>query len=914
MANLQKQVNIYSVTTDVFFTEGEMKVKVLKDRLHDFKRLNKNKDGILSEITQMKTNVLSEENDYKKKIMLNQITSKERQLEYLTYLQKEVFESKEKITKAGLKRELKKLIKQNEDTRVLNPLRINLSQVISLFESTLTRKLGMKENKLSSKLIVVEVFNYEVFESLLDRGFKYLDKEYIYWSSSSGQIRDKKAFFIEKEAWSKIENSITAGLTDIEINENGGMSINKYLAYKALASSASVVWKGFRIDKCIVVDDVSVSLKGRTVDFISRDTFNIDRTDKRSIDLEITDGAGMMLPTVSERLFGNGVYKNMQFRLPWMKGCLSTVPFLDYKENPKVNDIYGKEWDIVEDGIEIILFKSQFKMWKHFIDKENPKESWEKYKDNFKKYECEAAFMNVEEDNIPNAKTNYQYLQSLVRIDNKDLQDIASLTNEELLLIGSDADTMLKVLGASDDNEEKNHFQLALNLYPALLNDKNTRQSIKSKKEKILEEAFAGKVNIEGKYTYALPDWYAVMEKIFDNIENPKGLLSQNEVSCSIYPQGKVDLLRSPALSFEHVIRSNKRSEEIEKWFITKAVHVSADDAAISKILMCDYDGDKLLISPSETLVRVAEEHIKLLDVVPLEYEMGVSEPKQIDSTNIFESLKMAFKANIGIISNNLTKIYNKEDFDIKEDYELIKKLTSYNNHVIDMAKTLDEVKLPESVKKEWNFYCEESLPYFFINAKGKDESKVKGKNKNTVNWLQDFIMDRRITFKNVVEEFDYKNLMWTPNIKDDTFVVSEEIDKEIIEKYTSLDNNKRNYVSDEADNKDGKKPYIYTVIREELLSIHSDSYQVSDILVRYLFAKKDSEYKKTLFESFGEEVVDAIRKNVNSEINCRSCGELINEPKQRQIRCDACQKAYRKKLDAERKRKARKLLKEMSA
>lgn len=907
------QVNVYSVTTDVFFSQEEMKLKVLKDRLHDLKRLSKEKDTIEADIISLQNNLTVEVNEFKKDTMSNQIVSKERQLEYLVYLEEVVFKD-ETPTKAGLKRELKELVAQQEDVRILNPLRLHIGQVISLFESPLTRKLKMEENKLSEKIIVVEIFNYEIFSSILDNGFKFRDKEYIYWSSSSGQIRDKKAFFIEKEAWDGIANSITAGLTDKTINENGGMSVNKYLAYKALASSASYEWKNFKIGKCIVVDDVKVVLKDRTVDFISRKDFDIQRTNEKPIELEITDGAGMMLPIVSERLFGKGVHKNMQFRLPWMKGCLSTVPFLDYKDNPVVKDIYGKEWDLKKDGIEIIFFKSQFKMWKQFINKDNPEESWKVYKDNFKKYKCEASFMNVEEDDIPNAKTNYQYLQSLINISNEDLMELVDSTNEELQNLGSDADTMLRVLGASDENEDKNEFQQALNLYPALLNDKNTKKSLKDKKEKILEEALAGKINLEGKYTYVLPDWYAVMEKIFDGVDNPKGLLAKDEVSCSLYDEAKVDLLRSPALSFEHVIRQNRRSDKMKNWFITKAVHVSADDSAVSKILMMDYDGDKLLITPSSTLIRVAEEHIKLLDVVPLEYEMGVSEPKLIKSTNIFESLKAAFKGNIGIISNNLTKIYNKDNFNVKEDYKLIKKLTSYNNHVIDMAKTLDEVKLPGEVKDDWNYYSQEKLPYFFIKAKGKSENQVNKKNNTTVNRLQDFIINRRITFKNVIEQFNYKNLMWTPNIKDDAFVIDEETDSKIISKYTTLDTNKRHYITDEADNKDGKKPYIYTVIREELLEIHSEPQEVSDVLVRYLFGKKDSEYKKTLFEAFGVEVVNAIRKNVHSEINCKACGEFIPTPKQRQIRCDSCQKAYRKRLDADRKRKARKLLKEMSA
>ncbi|MDC2866529.1 hypothetical protein [Bacillus sp. BP-3] len=928
MTNLSKQVYIYSLSTDVFFTDEERKIKTLKDRYHDKKRLSSQEDNIKAELSKL-TRELSdakkednalrdEESKAKKKKQIefieSKITSTQRQLDYLKWLSEEVFKDK-KVSNASLKRELNDKIVKYKETRRLNPLRLNPSQTIALFESTLTRKLKMKTNKLSEKLIVVEIYNYEVFKSLLSNGFYHRDSKYVYFSSSSGQIRDKKAVFIKEDAWDAkqggIENSITAGLSIDDINNNGGMSVNKFLAYKALASSASEKWKGFNIDRCIVVDDVKVKLENRTVDYIPRDTFEVDRQTDRTVNLEITDGAGMMLPSVSEELFGEGVYKNMQFRLPWMKGCLSSVSFDKFTNNPKVTDIYGKEWDIVKDGISIIFFKSQFKMWKHFINKDNVKESWKKYKENFKKYKCEAAFMNVEDDSIPNAKLNYQYLQSLVHVSDEDLIELARMTNDDLSNMGSDADTMIRVIGADDENDDKNEFQQAINLYPALLNDKNTKEAIKSRKKKMLKEAKAGKLSVEGKYTYILPDWYAVMENIFQGIENPKGLLLDGQVSSTLYEQGKVDLMRSPALSFEHVIRENVRSDKMKEWYITKAVHISADDL-LPKILQADFDGDKILVTPLESLIRVSKGNAKRLDVVPLEYEMGVSEPKFINPENIFESLTIAFKANIGIISNTISKLYNKDNFDVDADYRLIKQLCSYNNHVIDMAKTLDVVKVPPEIKKVWNEYNQQKLPYFFTFAKSKEV--VMDKNNSTVNRLEDVIIDKRIHFKSVVGKFDYKKLMWTPSIKDDAYIIDKETDNEIINTYTYLDQNKRDYMPSDAEDYDGKKPYIYIVIREKLLDIYPDAHKVADVLVRYLFKEKDSEYKKTLWESFGVEVVNSIRKNVHKEIDCAGCGITVCEPRQRQVRCDECQDKYHKQRDAYRKRKEREVLKRMSA
>src|SRR5690606_3540132 len=120
-----------------------------------------------------------------------------------------------------------------------------------------------------------------------------------------------------------------------------------------------------------------------------------------NIPIEHTDGAGMILPSVSKKAF--------MVRLPWIKGLLipfSFDKFAQENNSYKVKDIYGKEWDIVKDNIEVIFTKSQFKMWKYYS-------SWEEYKSNFKKFNCQAGKCNEEEDNIGNAKLNYQMLQTL---------------------------------------------------------------------------------------------------------------------------------------------------------------------------------------------------------------------------------------------------------------------------------------------------------------------------------------------------------------------------------------------------------------------------------------------------------------------------------------------------------------------
>lgn len=59
------------------------------------------------------------------------------------------------------------------------------------------------------------------------------------------------------------------GLTVKEINQKGGININKFLAYLALNNSGSRVWNDFDIDKAIVVDDFKTMVSA-TVDYIDR--------------------------------------------------------------------------------------------------------------------------------------------------------------------------------------------------------------------------------------------------------------------------------------------------------------------------------------------------------------------------------------------------------------------------------------------------------------------------------------------------------------------------------------------------------------------------------------------------------------------------------------------------------------------
>ena len=106
-------------------------------------------------------------------------------------------------------------------------------------------------------------------------------------------------------------------------------------------------------------------------------------------------------------------------RLPWVKGLLSPFDYLkfirEHNCSPIIKDIYGKEWDIVKDDVQVIFTKSQFKMNEFYKD-------WNEYKEFFKKYNCQAGICNMEEDYIDNSCVSYQMLQTLTDYTEDELQ------------------------------------------------------------------------------------------------------------------------------------------------------------------------------------------------------------------------------------------------------------------------------------------------------------------------------------------------------------------------------------------------------------------------------------------------------------------------------------------------------------
>lgn len=139
----------------------------------------------------------------------------------------------------GLKSELKNKLENHSGIRTLDPRSLSPKNVISVFESAMTRVFGFEKDQLYDDVIVVRAYYYEVLKDIIRDGFLHNGERYVVFTASAGQIRTKRTVFVKESLLEKHRLTLMCGLTIDHINELGGVNVNKYLAYLALSNSAT---------------------------------------------------------------------------------------------------------------------------------------------------------------------------------------------------------------------------------------------------------------------------------------------------------------------------------------------------------------------------------------------------------------------------------------------------------------------------------------------------------------------------------------------------------------------------------------------------------------------------------------------------------------------------------------------------
>lgn len=870
---LDRQINLFKVDTNAFLTEEELYERKYLVKLRKVRDMVANKlPAVSTDYKILKTKPTEELTKYELALLsLDEKIDKEKERwkEFLLQHAKENIEYNKTHTDKRIRNLDEKYLYYTDSKDGLK--RVNLSNVVAMFESTLSRSFGIKTNELTYDIFILEIFYYDIAQDLILNGFNYNGKHYVYFSSSAGQIRTKKAVFVEEEKYESCKLKLMCGLTIDKINEKGGMNVNKFLAYLALVNSATDLWEDvfgqeFDIDKSIVVDDFETMVKCK-VDNIDYITYEITPDVVQNMPIPHTDGCGMISKDYSE--------KNFMVRLPFIKGLLGSFDFkrfiIENNCSPIIKDIWGKEYDIFKDDIQVIFTKSQLKMWKYYAD-------WDEYKEYFKKYKCEACICNMEEDRIPNAKINYQMLQTLYDATDDEIKELCKVSNDKIQKISDSLENALYFFGVSldQDDSKKDYFQKALKLYPELLNDPANKADLRDLKNSLIKKYRGAKLDVSGKFTFVLPDLYAFCERLFCGIKTPKGLIEDGEVFCQLYKNSdKLDCLRSPHLYIEHAIRKNVykkkyRHQILNTWFTTDAIYISTHDL-ISRILQLDVDGDRLLVISQPLIIKMAERVME--GVNPLYYEMKKANAQEINYQNIYDGLILAFTGGkIGGISNDITKIWSNGKID-EDAKNAVRWLCMEVNFTIDYAKTLFKPTRPEYVDEILKKYGRQKVPHFFYYAKDKRLDQVEEINDCTINKIVKEIKDSKNMFRPMknLAHIDYILLLKN---KTDSYS-NNEVNK-VFDKWNKKYGN--NISFDEENSNRNNIIAIAKQVKTDLNNIEPDDDKVVNSLVSFLYKKPSTRKKKLLWYVYGTKLYDNLANNVDNNNVCRKCGKRTEE------------------------------------
>ncbi|MFT4107146.1 MAG: hypothetical protein QM657_15435 [Lacrimispora sp.] len=678
-------------------------------------------------------------------------------------------------------------------------------------------------------------------------------------------------------------------------------------ALKEIKTKKESYPKGYRRPRNEVAHEKE--LKDERIELIDR----IDRIKSKyhkitiqdmDVTIPFTDGFGISLKKMQTSMI----------RLPFIKGLIAYCPkraFQDWcGENGyainKIIDIYGKSHSIA--NVDYIFTKSQFKMWKYYNNITDEagnlvKTGWEVYKDNFKKYHCDACRCNVERGVKLNGKTNYQVLQTLTtEMSNKDIFDLAQYNITNLNGIGKDVNSMLSILGADETkNDNMNWLQKSLLIYPEMLKDFHVKTLLKNTKDSMIKKLRSGKFDINGAYTYVIPDPLACLQWWFTDMDKEKiedfGFVKEGSVSCNLFRnEEEVDCLRSPHLDHAHCIRKNQVSDTIKKWTKSNGIYIGMKDT-MSKLLMYDNDGDKLLIHNNKVIIKCAKMFQKKYGMIPNYYEMPKASPTVLDNASLFNGIVMAYHhGNIGTPSNEITKVWmtlnpNSTKEEVLEAIDAIALRCADVNFTIDYAKTLYKPEVPPNIKSNYKKYSGKKVPHFFIYAKNKSKSQVEDIGKCNVDRIYDIAKTNRIVFKDLLGKYSYKVLMNNPDIN-----VSSELADKIIQLYRDVDTiniRKLSHMDFSVLGKDDKNRALLQIEldsgkqRKMFESIIGEPIAVIvDVLIKELQGEIN---KDTLWRLFGDVIYSNIEANVNGTKICVKCKDRFLVTNNRAKYCENC-------------------------
>ena len=444
------------------------------------------------------------------------------------------------------------------------------------------------------------------------KGFQINGVKYRRLLGTNGGIKNSTIVFVSEKVVDELHRRITNGR-----NPEKELVTAKLEAYQALTCSASTPVsfpKGIA-----VVNDCETS-------FLSDIVYLTDECDgepamelqkQQKVDLDASDGFGMMLPSLAERwskeLGLDYTISGANTRFSFEKGMAFTFDYVDFAEKIAggkyiIKDAWGNDFDVRD--VELILTTSMVKLWDSY-------DSCEAYVQNSLSNGYTFGIAKTCPKELESEHSlNYQFIQSYDLSDDEIEELIAPTMNEiKDVLHGDWRKTLLflKGIGMKESNIENldDDFVKAIMIDERMIDDPFVQNAIYQLIKNRIDEAKVGVLKVHGNYSIVSGDPYALCQSMF-GLE-VTGLLKSGEIYNKYwrdFGSEKLACFRAPMTCHNNIrLVHPVHSSDADYWYqyMKTCTIFNAWDTAAAALNGMDFDGDLVMLSDNRILVEKLE-------------------------------------------------------------------------------------------------------------------------------------------------------------------------------------------------------------------------------------------------------------------------------------------------------------------
>lgn len=591
------------------------------------------------------------------------------------------------------------------------------------------------------------------------KGFSINGIKYKRLLGTNGGIKNSTIVFVSERLEEELKRRIENGR-----NPNKELVTAKLEAYKALTCSASIPVS--LPDGILIVNDAETEFLSDIIYLTDEDEGEpkMDKREQHPIQLNASDGYGLMLPSLAERwskeLKLDYIVSGVNTRFSFEKGMLFTFDFVDFAEKIAkryiVKDAWGNDVDIR--NVEVILTTSMVKLWDSY-------NSCDDYINTSVENGYTFGIAKTCPKILENERNlNYQFIQSY-DLDDNDIEELIAPTMNEIKdVLGGDwrkTILFLKGSGINSDNINRitDDFAKGIMIDNRILKDPYIQNNIYQLIRNRINQAKVGVIKVHGNYSIVSGDPYLLCQSVF-GLEKT-GLLKAGEIYNKYWVDNGTQRLacfRAPMTCHNNIrLVYPVHNEQIDYWYkyMNTCTILNNWDTTTFALNGCDYDGDLVMLTDNPVLVN----KLNPLPALMCAQRRAVKTvPKEAD---FIKSNIESFGNDIGQTTNWITSMFDmRANFSPEsEEYKVLTYRIQcgqlYQQNVIDKAKGIIAKPMPrdwhdrhtvnklenESKKELYRKIVADKKPYFmryiYPPLMKQYNTYLKNTNKNSLREFQ---------------------------------------------------------------------------------------------------------------------------------------------------------------------------------